>query len=96
MRRLETVGVDMGAVTKQLEVDGVKSFADAYDTLIASTEEKIRRLRQQAPTAVPATNATPPVAAAVATGASLASRQKATLWALQPEVEAALDACGAG
>ena len=93
MRRLETVGVDMGAVTKQLEVDGVKSFADSYDTLIASTEEKIRRLRQQAPTAVPATNATPPVAAsaAVATGASLASRQKATLWALQPEVEAALD-----
>jgi transaldolase/glucose-6-phosphate isomerase len=93
MRRLETAGVDMGAVTKQLEVDGVKSFADSYDTLIASTEEKIRRLRQQAPTAVPATNAAPPVAAsaAIATGASLASRQKATLWALQPEVEAALD-----
>ncbi|HEX3269561.1 MAG TPA: bifunctional transaldolase/phosoglucose isomerase [Ktedonobacterales bacterium] len=93
MRRLEAVGVDMGAVTKQLETDGVKSFADSYDTLIASTEEKIRRLRQQAPTAVPATNATPPAAAsaAVATGASLASRQKATLWAFQPEVEAALD-----
>ena len=93
MRRLETAGVDMGAVTKQLEIDGVKSFADSYDTLIASTEEKIRRLRQQAPTAVPATNATPPAAAsaAVATGASLASRQEATLWALQPEVEAALD-----
>ena len=35
MRRLEAVGIDMAAVTKQLEVDGVKSFADSYDTLIA-------------------------------------------------------------
>jgi len=88
MRRLEAVGVDMGAVTKRLEIDGVKSFADSYDTLIASAEEKIRRLKQQAPTATPTINAAPPVAAsaAVATGASLASRQKATLWAFQPEV----------
>jgi transaldolase/glucose-6-phosphate isomerase len=93
MRRLEAVGVAMGAVTKQLEVDGVKSFADSYDTLIASVEEKLRRLKQQAPTAVPAANVTPPVAASVAVGAdaSLASRQKATLWTLQPEVEATLD-----
>jgi transaldolase/glucose-6-phosphate isomerase len=93
MRRLEAVGVDMGAVTKQLEIDGVKSFVDSYDTLIASTEEKIRRLKQQAPTATPAANVAPPSAASAAdaTGASLASRQKATLWALQPEVEAALD-----
>jgi transaldolase/glucose-6-phosphate isomerase len=93
MRRLGAIGVDMSAVTKRLEVDGVKSFADSYDTLIASVEEKIRHLKQQAPTATPAINATPPAAtsAAVAAGASLASRQKATLWALQPEVEAALD-----
>jgi len=90
MRRLETLGIDMGAVTKRLEVEGVKSFADSYDTLIGSVDEKIRRLKQQTPTAVPAGAAAPPVAASAA-GLSLASRQKATLWSLQPDVEAALD-----
>jgi transaldolase/glucose-6-phosphate isomerase len=93
MRRLEAVGIDMGAVTKQLEVEGVQAFADSYNTLIASTTEKIRRLQQQASTAAPTPNDVPVVAAsaAVAMGAGLASRQQATLWALQPEVEAALE-----
>ena len=49
MRRLEAVGIDMAAVTQQLEIDGVKSFADSYDTLIASTEEKIRRRASRRP-----------------------------------------------
>jgi transaldolase len=42
--RLAAVGIDMAAVTRQLELEGVKSFADSYNKLIASTSEKVARL----------------------------------------------------
>ena len=66
MDRLEAAGIDMDAVTKQLEVDGVKSFADSFDKLIASTEEKVADCASRRPPPVAATNATPPAAAAAA------------------------------
>jgi transaldolase/glucose-6-phosphate isomerase len=45
MRRLAGLGIDMRAVTEQLEVEGVQSFADSYTKLIESTRQKIERLR---------------------------------------------------
>ena len=47
----------MDEVTHQLELDGVKSFADSYDELITSAREKAGRLRaeMQAPGGTPAT-----------------------------------------
>lgn len=38
---LGDVGVDLDAVTAQLQVDGVRSFADAYDGLLASVTAEI-------------------------------------------------------
>ncbi len=50
MRRLEEAGIDMGQVTRQLELDGVKSFFDSYTSLIESTRTKVEKLRaEQAP-----------------------------------------------
>ena len=37
---LEAAGVDMDAITQQLLADGVNSFADSYDSLVANIEEK--------------------------------------------------------
>ncbi len=47
LRRLAAVGIDMEVVTHQLELDGVKSFADSYDELIKSAREKAERLRAE-------------------------------------------------
>ncbi len=38
---LPGLGVDLDAVTEQLQVDGVASFADAFDGLIAALEAKV-------------------------------------------------------
>jgi transaldolase len=40
MERLAAVGIDMDQVTEQLEVEGVKSFADSFDSLRNTLEEK--------------------------------------------------------
>jgi transaldolase len=40
MSDLSRVGVDMDAVTKKLEEDGVASFAKSFDSLIATVEER--------------------------------------------------------
>jgi transaldolase/transaldolase/glucose-6-phosphate isomerase len=42
---LRKVGIDLDAVTEQLQVDGVKAFQDSFDQLIAALEEKCRQLR---------------------------------------------------
>jgi transaldolase len=39
-RRLATVGIDMNAATEKLQLDGVKLFADSFDTLMKSLASK--------------------------------------------------------
>jgi transaldolase / glucose-6-phosphate isomerase len=46
MKRLKAAGIDMGAVTKQLEIEGVASFTDSYNKLLAATKDKAERLLQ--------------------------------------------------
>jgi transaldolase len=40
---LKKVGIDLDAITEQLQVDGVKAFRDSFDQLLAALEEKCRR-----------------------------------------------------
>jgi transaldolase len=44
MQELKNIGIDMDAVTLQLQREGVKSFAESYDALIRSLEERRRAL----------------------------------------------------
>ena len=44
MRDLAVAGIDMDAVTLQLQHEGVKSFADSYDQLIQALEARRRSL----------------------------------------------------
>jgi transaldolase / glucose-6-phosphate isomerase len=44
MAALASVGVDMDQVTKQLEIDGVKSFYASYTSLLDSTAQKTAKL----------------------------------------------------
>jgi len=39
---LKRVGVDLDAITEQLQVDGVKAFSDSFEQLLAALEEKCR------------------------------------------------------
>ncbi len=66
LRRLAAAGIDMDVVTHQLELDGVKSFADSYNELIKSTTGKAQRLRAevQSPGAASTSAPTPVVSAA--------------------------------
>jgi transaldolase len=41
---LKGLGVDIDAITEQLQVDGVKAFADSYDQLFAALEEKCQQI----------------------------------------------------
>ena len=43
MADLAKVGVDINAITEQLQVDGVKAFVDSYDQLLNALEEKRTR-----------------------------------------------------
>ncbi len=88
LRRLSAAGIDMRAVTQQLELDGVKSFADSYTKLIESTRQKIERVRREM-AAGPVSGQTP--ADQRPPAPNLAARQRASLGALQPLVDAALD-----
>jgi transaldolase/glucose-6-phosphate isomerase len=45
MDRLKAVGIDMNAVTKQLEVEGVRSFTDSYNKLLDATKVKAERIK---------------------------------------------------
>ncbi len=42
---LRKVGIDLDAVTEQLQVDGVKAFQDSFDQLIAALEDKCRQFK---------------------------------------------------
>jgi transaldolase len=44
MQDLAAAGIDMDAVTLQLQHEGVKSFADSYDQLIQALETRRRAL----------------------------------------------------
>lgn len=44
LQRLAAVGIDMDEVTTQLEVEGVKAFADSHEALLSALEEKRRAL----------------------------------------------------
>jgi len=44
MQELKAVGIDMDAVTLQLQHEGVKSFADSYDQLIQTLEQRRQAL----------------------------------------------------
>jgi transaldolase len=43
LRRAEEAGVDLAAVTAQLEREGVRSFCDSYHDLLACVETKVQR-----------------------------------------------------
>ncbi len=99
MDRLADVGIEMDAVTYQLELEGVKTFADSYDKLIESTGEKTARLagemKRDGSGSAPASEPQPAAAAAAGgaggTAPNLAARQKAELGALQGAVDATID-----
>jgi transaldolase/glucose-6-phosphate isomerase len=100
MDRLKSAGIDMAEVTHQLELEGVKSFADSYNKLIESTREKAARLAREMQQhgeggqAAATTAAAGTAAAAAPSGQSapnLAGREKAELGVLQSEVDAALE-----
>jgi transaldolase len=42
LRRAEAAGIDLAAVTAELERDGVRSFCDSYHDLLACIEAKVR------------------------------------------------------
>ena len=48
IQSLEQAGIQMEQVTARLLADGLKSFSDSYDTLLANIEEKRARLLAQA------------------------------------------------
>ncbi len=45
LRTLAEVGIDLDDLTAQLEVDGIKQFADAFDTLLAEARTKVEALK---------------------------------------------------
>jgi len=48
VRELEDIGISMNAVTDALQVDGVKKFAEAYDKLIGTLEQRREEILQPA------------------------------------------------
>jgi transaldolase len=42
---LKKAGINLDSITEQLQVDGVKSFSDSFDQLIAALEEKCKQFR---------------------------------------------------
>ncbi len=98
--RLGDVGISMAEVTHQLEVEGVKTFADSYAKLLEATQGKVDRLaRQTSASSASATSAssvvTPsPSAPSAADAANLADRVRTHLGPLQPAVDATLQRAG--
>ena len=95
MRRLADAGVDMRQVTKQLEIEGVKTFADAYHQMIDRTGDKIARLRgemaSQSQGGAAGIEASAATDTSAATGADIAGGEHDELGELQAEVDRALD-----
>jgi len=42
---LKNIGINLDAITEQLQVDGVKAFSDSFDQLLSALEEKCRQFR---------------------------------------------------
>jgi hypothetical protein len=40
LRTLSNLGIDLEAITEKLQVDGIASFASAYDRVLAALEKK--------------------------------------------------------
>ena len=45
LAELDAAGVNLDDVTAQLEVDGVKSFTDSFDSLLGTIAENMEALR---------------------------------------------------
>ncbi len=58
MSDLAVAGIDMAQVTKQLELEGVKSFTDSFVSLLESTGKKIATLTAEMAASEPASGAT--------------------------------------
>jgi hypothetical protein len=41
LRRAQEAGLDLTRLTARLERDGVRSFADAYDSVLAGIEDRV-------------------------------------------------------
>jgi transaldolase/glucose-6-phosphate isomerase len=65
MSALAEAGIDMDQVTKQLELDGVKSFSDSFNELLDSTQKKIAALSASAISAAKGTASLGPLAGVV-------------------------------
>jgi len=55
LERLAKAGIDLDAVTRKLQVDGVASFTDSYNQMMAAVEEKRRVLLAESEQPVAAT-----------------------------------------
>jgi transaldolase/glucose-6-phosphate isomerase len=84
LRQIEAAGLLMADVTKQLEIEGVKQFADSFEKLIESTRQKTERLR------VSSTDDAAASQKPATTAPNMATRQRASLGALQSAIDAAL------
>ncbi len=51
LEQLKTLGIDIDAITTQLEVEGVASFAKAFSTLLSAIEVKMRAFKPEKATA---------------------------------------------
>ncbi len=91
LNQLAQVGIDMDAVTHQLELDGVKSFSDSFVQLIDATREKAAHFQQQSQGSNDAAGGASESAALAATSApDQAQGQNAAFRALQGAVDATL------
>jgi transaldolase len=44
LRRVEAAGIDLAAITADLEREGVRSFCDSYHDLLSCVETKAQRM----------------------------------------------------
>ena len=90
--RLGDVGISMVEVTHQLEVEGVKTFADSYAKLLEATQGKVDRLAQatsaaSSTSASSTSTAVSPSAPPAAAAPSLTDRVTTQLGPLQQAVD---------
>jgi len=47
LKKLKELGIDLTKVTDKLLTDGVKSFSDSFESLIASLDDKVKKIKQE-------------------------------------------------
>ncbi len=47
LKKLRELGIDLNKITDKLLVDGVKSFSDSFKSLLASLEEKVKKIKAE-------------------------------------------------